>query len=451
MADRKPERRDIYAEITNQVVALIEAGNRKPWVRPWSEDAAAPMSPVNAATGRPYRGINTLSLGLNPLSWGGDNRWATFKQCAAKDWLVMKGAKASLVVYFEQKMLKDREGRLDANGDPKLVAVPMLKYSNAFHASQIDGIPAFVPPDRSQCAWIADDSVESIMRNSGIPFITSGRAAYSPSMDTIIMPPRESFSGQRFWNATVLHELGHSTGFGGKEAEALGKPPRLSRDMSSKFGTRGYSAEELTAELSALFTSSVLGLEHVDLEGHVDYLASWLDLLKSDKTALFRCASEAQKASDFILLNWCPEYRLSQEMTAAAEMRVGDGAGAEVDVGPEPEEHAAAAGKDYRHYVPGGALVTIKVPFVPGDRVTDDCGHAGVVTSIMRQGESVEVQWDGGRTDILPAKCLSEEDEAGPETPDMATAERVARLDAAATLPATSAAKPSPMQMSLFG
>jgi antirestriction protein ArdC len=34
---------------------------------------------------------------------------------------------------------------------------------------------------------------------------------------------------------------------------------------------------------------------------HADYLGSWLKVLKEDKRAIFRAASQASKAADFIL------------------------------------------------------------------------------------------------------------------------------------------------------
>ncbi len=50
-------RADIYQRITDQIAAAIEAGAGK-WRMPWHPDAdgAAPVLPVNAATGKQYRG-----------------------------------------------------------------------------------------------------------------------------------------------------------------------------------------------------------------------------------------------------------------------------------------------------------------------------------------------------------------------------------------------------------
>ena len=57
------DRSTLYEEITNTIIAQLEAG-RLPWVQPWgSSGVRAPLGlPRNAATGRTYSGINVLIL-----------------------------------------------------------------------------------------------------------------------------------------------------------------------------------------------------------------------------------------------------------------------------------------------------------------------------------------------------------------------------------------------------
>jgi len=54
-------RADIYQRITDRIAAAIEAGAGK-WQMPWhpGADGAAPRLPVNAATGKPYRGRDRI-------------------------------------------------------------------------------------------------------------------------------------------------------------------------------------------------------------------------------------------------------------------------------------------------------------------------------------------------------------------------------------------------------
>jgi antirestriction protein ArdC len=57
------DRASLYTEITDKIIAEVEAG-RIPWVQPWGTAAIkAPLAmPRNASTQRSYSGINVLIL-----------------------------------------------------------------------------------------------------------------------------------------------------------------------------------------------------------------------------------------------------------------------------------------------------------------------------------------------------------------------------------------------------
>jgi N-terminal domain of anti-restriction factor ArdC len=55
------DRASLHDEITNKIIAELEAG-RVPWVQPWGTAAAPLAMPKSAATGRQYSGINILIL-----------------------------------------------------------------------------------------------------------------------------------------------------------------------------------------------------------------------------------------------------------------------------------------------------------------------------------------------------------------------------------------------------
>ncbi len=77
-------RADIYQRITDRIAAALEAGAGK-WQMPWhpGADGAAPRLPVNAATGKPYRGINTVVLWATAQAEGYSGAvWATYRQWA---------------------------------------------------------------------------------------------------------------------------------------------------------------------------------------------------------------------------------------------------------------------------------------------------------------------------------------------------------------------------------
>ena len=87
-------RPDVYQIITNQIVALLEAGT-VPWHRPWNTETGLPR---NLATGKPYRGINVFLLGAQPFAspW-----WLTFRQAKERGGSVRKGEKATPVIFWK--------------------------------------------------------------------------------------------------------------------------------------------------------------------------------------------------------------------------------------------------------------------------------------------------------------------------------------------------------------
>jgi antirestriction protein ArdC len=97
------DRTSLYQEVTDKIIAELEAG-RVPWVQPW-ETAAAKASltmPKNAATHRHYSGLNVLIL------WGAvierrfsTQNWLTFRQALGLGGNVRKGEHGTTVVYAD--------------------------------------------------------------------------------------------------------------------------------------------------------------------------------------------------------------------------------------------------------------------------------------------------------------------------------------------------------------
>ena len=77
-----------------------------------------------------------------------------------------------------------------------------------------------------------------------------------------------------------------------------GHKSRLDRDLSHRFGTKAYAAEELVAELGAAFLCAHLGVQ--GQLRHAGYIDSWLSLLKEDDRAIFTAASKASAAADYL-------------------------------------------------------------------------------------------------------------------------------------------------------
>jgi antirestriction protein ArdC len=104
------------------------------------------------------------------------------------------------------------------------------------------------------------------------------------------MPAFEAFKEPLFYYSVLSHEATHWSG----------AAARLKRDLSGRFGSESYAAEELVAELGAAFICAHLGLPTDPREDHAPYIASWLKVLKNDKRAIFTAAAKAQEAADWM-------------------------------------------------------------------------------------------------------------------------------------------------------
>ena len=81
---------------------------------------------------------------------------------------------------------------------------------------------------------------------------------------------------------------------------ALPPTPPLRRPVpDTGFGSPAYAREELVAEMASAFLCAELGI--VPTVRHADYLGAWLSVLREDSKAIFRAASQASKAADYLL------------------------------------------------------------------------------------------------------------------------------------------------------
>ena len=80
----------------------------------------------------------------------------------------------------------------------------------------------------------------------------------------------------------------------GDGTRSFGDKPRGPReDGAKRFGDKAYAFEELVAEQVSARICYELGLPADLHESHASYIAHWLDILKSDKTAIITAAAKA--------------------------------------------------------------------------------------------------------------------------------------------------------------
>jgi len=282
------DKRDVYARVTAQIINAIEQGVGT-WRMPWHISGRYAFSPINVASKKPYRGINTVCLWAAAQAKGYERgEWATYQQWLDKGAQVRKGEKATLVVFW--KFANDSGESQEDGAESSRSRLLFTRGYSVFNAAQVDGytpkVDADVPmPERIAHAEAFFGAIGASVQHGG------NQAFYAPATDHIQMPPFGAFSDNVSYYSTLAHEHTHWTA----------PTARCDRQLGKRFGDNAYAAEELIAELGAAFTCAHLGLSTEPREDHAQYLASWLRVLKADSKAIFTAASKAQHATDWLI------------------------------------------------------------------------------------------------------------------------------------------------------
>ena len=285
----------VYEIITDKIIAQLEAGYI-PWLKPWK-----PADAPHNIRGTRYTGINTYLLEFERQDKNyTSNVWMTFNQVKEYGGDVT-GQKTTMVIYAATFGLKNPDGSAKVNSKGKQESGFSIRYYNVFNADQVKGLA--LPAQTTQVTLdpiAAADQVVNQMPDK--PSIKHGgdRAFYSPTLDYVQMPPRDSFNTPELYYTTLFHELGHSTGH-------ENRLDRFSKTHDHSFGSQDYSKEELTAEMTAAFIMGETGIETPTTERNTTaYIQNWISALENDKNMLVSAASAAQKAADFILDRHAP-------------------------------------------------------------------------------------------------------------------------------------------------
>lgn len=263
-----------YAKVVNRLLEAMEAGS-VPWKRPW-------ITPINAVSGKAYRGINFLMLLTAEYA---DPRYITYLQAIDLGGHVRQGEQGFPVVKWHFP----NEDDVQKNPNAK----PWVKGYTVFNVEQCENLvklPALSSVERNPIV-----NAQAIVDGwSGKPKIEFGgyQAAYNPTLDRIIMPEMEKFRTPEAYYDTLFHELAHSTGHA----------TRLNRDQSPRYMADKYGLEELVAEIGGAMLCAEAGIDNANLiQNNAAYLQSWMNAVKNDPNMIVRAAGMAAKATDLIL------------------------------------------------------------------------------------------------------------------------------------------------------
>jgi antirestriction protein ArdC len=285
---------EIRQRITDKIVEALKAGTA-PWRKTWRSDGNC-GTPSNAVSGRAYRGINILLLGLASVEQGFESKWwASYRQWQAFGGQVRRGEHGTQIIFYRPIV---RKVTVNDDGEEKAETFPILRSWTVFNVAQVEGdaVEQFrssklIPVGHN---FLDYRPAEEVITATGADIRFGGdRAFYSPEDDFIQLPPKSSFLAEHDFYHTAYHELAHWSG----------NEQRLARlSKNARFGSRCYAFEELVAEIGGCFLTSEVGVpQSSELSNQQAYLSHWLRVLENDPKAIFTAATQASAASDFIL------------------------------------------------------------------------------------------------------------------------------------------------------
>ena len=281
----KQEKLDELVEgVRVRLLAELETADPATWKPSWRNDSL----PINATTGKPYRGFNAFWLMLRAKGEQYQTgRYAGFNQLKARGAQVRKGEKGVPILRPQLVKVTDDEGNVKE--------FVKFRGTTVFNIDQADGgdealraVPADLPEE--QRIAILDTTIAEL----GIDVRTANETPhYSPTEDYISMPEFAKGTSALEWSSTLAHETVHWTG----------GASRLNRPSVANYGTdkqtRAY--EELVAEIGSAMLLAAHGIEAPFRQDHAPYIKGWLKLLTDDPDALGRAFKDAQGAINHLL------------------------------------------------------------------------------------------------------------------------------------------------------
>ncbi len=278
--------KSVYEMVTERIIEQLEQGVI-PWEKPWTGIRSGAYNRISK---------KSYSL-LNQMLLKHKGEYATFKQWQDLGGHVRKGEKSEIVVFWKIQPIEEEK----EDGTKEVKQIPLLRYFNVFHISQVDGVEPLSKDALNEIEPI--EKAESILysywtkENITVEHVAGDKAYYSPSLDLIHLPLFEQFISANEYYSTAFHESIHSTM---KESRCDRAEDRKGKLVA--FGSNEYSKEELVAEIGSASLMNIIGIEtNKSFRNSSAYIQNWLSVLKNDVKFIVSASSKAEKAVDYIL------------------------------------------------------------------------------------------------------------------------------------------------------
>ena len=117
--------KSVYEMVTERIISQLEQGVI-PWEKPWT---GIRSGAYNRISKKPYSLLNQMLLKH-------EGEYATFKQWQDLGGHIRKGEKSEIVVFWKIQPVEEEQ----EDGTKITRQIPLLRYFNVFHISQVDGV-----------------------------------------------------------------------------------------------------------------------------------------------------------------------------------------------------------------------------------------------------------------------------------------------------------------------
>ena len=276
---------NVYQMVTDRIIKEMENGVI-PWERSWT---GVNTGAFNRITKKPYSLMNQLLLNK-------PGEWAILKQWNELGGRIKKGEKASIVTFWKIQPVE----QIQEDGTTETVNIPLLRYYNVFHISQVTGVEPLEKQELEEIEPIerAEQIKEDYKQREQIEIkeIVSNKAYYAPTGDYIQVPCRGQYTSANQFYQVLYHEMVHSTGHKNRLGRFTDSTP------VAAFGSADYSKEELVAEIGSAMLLNQIGIDTTKtFKNSVAYLQGWLKVLRDYNRFIISASSKAEKAVKYIL------------------------------------------------------------------------------------------------------------------------------------------------------
>lgn len=259
--------KSVYEMVTDRIINQLEQGVI-PWQKPWTGVRSGAYNRISK---------KSYSL-LNQMLLQHDGEYATFKQWQDLGGHVRKGEKSEIVCFWKIQPVEEEH----EDGTKEVKQIPLLRYFNVFHISQVDGVKPLQADELDDIEPIekADQILGDywLRENITVEHVASDDAYYSPRRDLIRLPLFEQFTDANEYYSTAFHESVHSTM---KESRCNRAEDRKGKLVA--FGSEEYSKEELVAEIGSASLLNIIGIEtNKSFRNSSAYIQGWLSKLRND-------------------------------------------------------------------------------------------------------------------------------------------------------------------------